>query len=131
MNSTYNDTYHVAVPDLDYLKASGYDLITEGGWTKEVTENKVLAYSIEALNELLRDRTQQDKYVITYMIKFNETWREAWELYMIAYIRATFKHGEWVERPRDVDNAIKSSVLGTKRFKDTLYTEIKNSNEVW
>ena len=65
MNSTYNTSLHVRVPTLDYLKAvTGYDLITEGGWTKEVTESKVLAMSIR---EKLFTRYQKFNYLVQCM----------------------------------------------------------------
>ena len=87
MKSVYSDTYHVAIPTLEYLKAvTGFDMVVEGGWTKEVTESKVLSLSLRARDYLMTNRSARYQNALSYLIKFDDTWREAWDNFVAHYI---------------------------------------------
>lgn len=135
MNSTYNKELHVRVPTLDYLKAvTGYDLITEGGWTKEVTESKVLAMSIRARNYLQAGKNPRYQKAFNYLVATNDIWAEAWEQYVATYIAATFTYGDesaWEKTPRDILLAINGTVLQSKYFTERTYYQAENTTEVF
>lgn len=135
MNSTYIDKYHVAVPSLDLIKEmTGYDLITEGGWTKEVTEAKVLSYTLKARDYLFRNKAASYQIALPYMIKFKTNWNEAWTNYVIRYIESTFLYGneqDWKEVPFEISNAINGSLLKNHNFSVSVLSEIENSSEEW
>ena len=135
MNSTYNTSLHVRVPSLEYIKAvTGYDLITEGGWTEEVTKSKVLAMSIRARNYLHAGKDTRYQKAFNYLVKTNDDWADAWEQYVATYIAATFVYGDesaWEKTPRDIQLAVNGSILQSYRFPEHIYVEAENTTEVF
>ena len=134
-NSIYNEKLHVRVPTIEYLKeTTGYDLMTEGGWTETVTERKILAMSIRARNYLQAGKPARHQKAFNYLIKTNDEWAEAWEQYVATYIAATFVYGDesaWEKTPRDIQLAVNGSILQAHRFPEHIYVEAEYTTEVF
>ena len=135
MKSVYSDIYHVAIPTLEYLKAvTGFDMVVDGGWTKEVTEAKVLSLSLRARDYLMTNRSARYQNALSYLIKFDDTWREAWDNFVARYIECTFRYGDeasWQKTPMEIINAVEGSLLAQHRFTDYAYYTIEQSGEMW
>lgn len=131
----YKDAYHIAIPSLQDIKElTGRDLVVEGGYTKEVTEARVLSYTLKAKDFLMRDKSQRFMNAFSYLVKFNDKWTYAWKIYAIRYIEATMLYGDettWQKVPFEVQNSIDGSVLRAYHFTTSLYDEVEQSEESW
>lgn len=120
-NSIILPDYRLPVITVDFFKSmTGEDLaILEG--SKEQAEEKIKGMSMKAKRYLYLKKTRQAQMVFDYLICTNKRYRDAFELYVVAFIESTmFSDVDFVfgkdEPPNSVLSAINGSVLSNERF---------------
>lgn len=121
MNSIILPEYRLPVITIDFYKSmTGEDLaILEG--SKEQAQEKIKGMSMKAKRYLYQKKTRQAQLVFDYLICTNRWYREAFELYVVAFIESTmFSDVDFVfgkdAPPNSVLSAINGSVLSNERF---------------
>ena len=134
-NSTYDNDLHLAIITNDYFKTvTGLDLVVEEG-NKERAEAKMITFHNKAKALLFLDKAPRVQDAFNYLIKLNDTWRAAWENYVVIYIESFYYGKDFIwgneEVPNGVINAVYGSVLRSRELTDNIYNEIENSSEEW
>ena len=134
-NSTYDNNLHLAIITNDYFKSmTGIDLIVEEE-NKERAEAKIKSFSRQAQIHLYKNKSPRTRNIFNYYISFNDNWRSAWELYVVAFIQSFYYGGDFIwgdaKVPEAVKNAILGSLLNTHNFDSGTINEIENSSEEW
>ncbi len=127
--SIYDEYLDIAIPTVEYIKAiTGFNLDVLGGTPSAIdTEQRVKSLTIDARNFLFRlKENEMTKNIMSYLIKYYGDWRKAFVNYAVAYIKQTFKDPDWVEVPRQIEDAIYGSLLKQQEFAGPILSEYLN-----